>query len=76
MADSVFQKGDVVQLASGGPRMTVCGPSDYGSDSDLSCEWFDGKGNKHREDFDSATLIKPSTPQAAPGIVIRSFRRS
>ena len=35
--------GDVVQLKSGGPLMTI---SDAGSQGYWICSWFDGKVNK------------------------------
>lgn len=41
MADS-FKVGDIVQLKSGGPLMTVSNIDKYGYDDDLSaaCDWF------------------------------------
>ena len=49
-----FEKGDVVQLKSGGPPITV---SDI-EEEDVWCEWFDKKGVHHKEVFDVAMLIK------------------
>ncbi len=34
-----FQEGDVVQLKSGGPKMTVKAIDD---DGDVYCQWFSG----------------------------------
>ena len=45
MAD--FKEGDVVQLKSGGPPMTIKEIADYSVDESgslsASCVWFDGK---------------------------------
>ena len=46
-----LKQGDVVQLKSGGPRMTIKGIGKYGLASQTNralCEWFDGK--KRTED--------------------------
>jgi uncharacterized protein YodC (DUF2158 family) len=53
---SQFQVGDVVQLKSGGPVMTVENPSFQGGGGPVvRCEWFDAKGVKQvgtfREDM-------------------------
>lgn len=55
-----FKAGDVVQLKSGGPKMTIKGIGKYGlgakEDSAL-CVWFEK--NTHKEAlFDLATLTK------------------
>jgi uncharacterized protein YodC (DUF2158 family) len=41
---SEFQPGMVVQLKSGGPRMTVrrIGSGNVGGENDIDCEWFSG----------------------------------
>ena len=43
---SVLILGDVVQLKSGSPEMTICDIDDYSLDSksllSASCTWFDG----------------------------------
>lgn len=51
-----FKKGDVVQLNSGGPKMTVSDPSTL---SDLIyCQWF--AGNKLESGgFPPESLVKP-----------------
>ena len=41
--------GDVVQLKSGGPKMTICRTGDYspaGPAQGAYCEWFDGNEKK------------------------------
>ena len=53
MSDS-FKPGDVVQLNSGGPRMTVSAIGSHG----VSCEWFIG-GEVQRASFNAATLSDP-----------------
>jgi len=52
MSDS-FIVGDVVQLKSGGVKMTI----EEIDGNDISCVWFEGK-NSHRQTFVSATLKK------------------
>lgn len=46
MSEHGFVEGDVVQLKSGGPQMTIKGIGEYGvvphGDNAL-CEWFVGK---------------------------------
>lgn len=39
VSNGSIQAGDVVQLKSGGPRMTV----KWVTDGNAYCEWFDGK---------------------------------
>jgi uncharacterized protein YodC (DUF2158 family) len=46
MDETVFKEGDVVQLKSGGPKMTIKGIGKYGivaKEDNALCEWFDGK---------------------------------
>ena len=38
-----FKKGDVVQLKSGGPLMTI---SNYTQNDKVFCQWFNGKEPK------------------------------
>ena len=51
MAD--FKKGDLVQLKSGGPKMTVNNPMDHVSRCE--CQWFSGS-KLQRGFFDPETL--------------------
>ena len=37
-----FKTGDVVQLKSGGPKMTVTGYSSTGGRAEVYCTWFAG----------------------------------
>ena len=46
MSEHEFSDGDVVQLKSGGPQMTIKGIGKYGimpKEDNALCEWFDGK---------------------------------
>ena len=53
--------GDEVQLKSGGPRMTVTAIHEGG---DVSCSWFDDKGNRQGGSFPQAALrIAPEIPR-------------
>ena len=57
---SEINKGDVVQLKSGGPDMTVQALGDYTSSCDIDdgalCAWFDGPV-LHTEVFDRSALV-------------------
>ena len=54
-----FKKGDVVQLKSGGPKMTIDDIGEYGSGNSshirASCLWFDG-GERKEGEFSLDTL--------------------
>jgi len=55
-----FQKGDVVQLKSGGPTMTVQDIGDFSSSGiqdGILCVWFDGR-KKYSDVFDRSVLRK------------------
>ena len=41
MAKGAFKSGDIVELKSGGPKMTVKERSD--GDNEYLCQWFGGK---------------------------------
>jgi uncharacterized protein YodC (DUF2158 family) len=72
MTEPQFKKGDVVKLASGGPKMTVTGEGAYGTG--VACEWFDAKGNRQTGDFEPEALVKVP-PTGAPQIVVRKIQR-
>ena len=61
-----FQKGDVVQLKSGGPSMTVQDIGDFTGSSGIQdgvlCVWFEGK-KRESEVFDRAVLNKSEKPK-------------
>lgn len=53
-----FEKGDIVELKSGGPGMTVQTLGNFemkGIEDGALCVWFDGK-TKYQDVFDVATL--------------------
>jgi uncharacterized protein YodC (DUF2158 family) len=53
---AVFKKGDVVQLKSGGPRMTVTGYSELGN---VICRWFSsGKSTEETFPDDALNLVR------------------
>ena len=61
-----LQPGDLVQLKSGGPTMTV----DY-IDNDVSaayCVWFDESQARQRARFNLATLKKVESASAKSGV--------
>ncbi len=58
---SAFKKGDVVQLKSGGPKMTVVNLGDYsgmgmGPENGVACTWFDEKHKQISAVFDAETV--------------------
>lgn len=59
MAMSIFSIGDVVQLKSGGPLMTVesTGPDTSGRERVL-CVWFDSKESQQKNSFAVESLEK------------------
>jgi uncharacterized protein YodC (DUF2158 family) len=70
--EAEFSVGDVVQLKSGGPKMTIdtIGKFGMGSTRDQAkCVWFEG--TKRLEGlFELQTLTKPTAPKPSP--VMRS----
>lgn len=58
MADA-FKPGDIVQLKSGGPAMTVSEANGRGS---YQCEWFKGASNE-RAYFSEHTLKAYEAPK-------------
>lgn len=75
---SEFQKGDVVQLKSGGPRMTVSDVGDYsgfgmGPKDGVKCVWFEnvkGVQKNQSEVFDAAVLNKVDISRGPAFMVI------
>lgn len=62
---SAFSKGMVVQLVSGGPKMSVTDIGDYGplsAEDGVKCVWFDAKNIKCEEVFDAAVLVAYEPP--------------
>ncbi|MEZ8577912.1 YodC family protein [Vibrio splendidus] len=50
----MFQVGNQVQLASGGPVMTVSAIIDG---TTTECQWFDGNHTHHVQNFITLTLV-------------------
>jgi uncharacterized protein YodC (DUF2158 family) len=64
-----FEPGDVVQLKSGGPPMTV---EQVGNEA-VSCSWFEKVGNRQqleRETFPPIALTKYEPNSVVPFLVI------
>ena len=57
-SEGSFSPGDVVQLKSGGPRMTVAGPSEVHGADHVSCDWFED-GVRQSADFRVEQLQRP-----------------
>lgn len=49
-----FKAGDVVQLKSGGPAMTIA----WIDGSDARCEWFDNKNEPQGRSYKLVALIR------------------
>jgi uncharacterized protein YodC (DUF2158 family) len=58
--ENPWKPGDVVQLKSGGPSMTVAGEDEIGM---VICEWFVGT-NPQTKSFNPAVLKKYVAPTA------------
>ncbi len=57
-----FRVGEVVQLKSGGPKMTV---SSSGNDSDsVECTWFDDDNKPQYFTFPASALVKVEDNEA------------
>jgi uncharacterized protein YodC (DUF2158 family) len=58
-----FQAGNVVQLKSGGPRMTITGLGTAGGKESAWCAWFEGTENRSAvfpiEAIELAPELKP-----------------
>jgi len=59
MAEPLFNPGDVVQLKSGGPAMTVDSIIDRGKT--IECTWFDEKRQLQHAQF-SPAVLEPYEP--------------
>ena len=57
-----FQPGDLVQLKSGGPIMTVDRIPEYGG---VWASWF-AYGKRHEERFEALSLQPAAAPRARP----------
>jgi uncharacterized protein YodC (DUF2158 family) len=55
MSAEQIEEGDIVQLKSGGPAMTVLSVEQSGY---LLCKWFDDKSKSHHEQFPPRALRK------------------
>ncbi|MBT1516240.1 DUF2158 domain-containing protein [Bradyrhizobium sp. SRL28] len=73
---SEFKPGDLVQVKSGGPVMTVeqVGTSATFGEDFVSCVWFEKVGNKQvaqKETFAPAVLEKAEKPRASFSVGIQ-----
>jgi uncharacterized protein YodC (DUF2158 family) len=55
MSDKQFSVGDVVQLASGGPKMTVCGEGT--TKGCVYCKWFTKDEAVTGHEFNPGALV-------------------
>jgi uncharacterized protein YodC (DUF2158 family) len=56
-----FQEGDVVQLKSGGPKMTINKIEDWDGGRRAWCKWFQGTDSKE-DVFPVSSLKLPDDP--------------
>ncbi len=63
MENQQFQIGDIVQLKSGGPRMTVKDTSKFTTDADVYCQWFAGSKLESGH-FHPSTIVRVDEPEA------------
>ena len=56
-----FNIGDLVELKSGGPKMTVTRVDNLGIRTIVRCTWFAGS-KKEQGDFPSETLVPAPPP--------------
>ncbi len=74
MAEHKFKIGDIVQLKSGGPSMTVRGYEPVDSD-EVVCEWFD-KTTFCSKAFHQGTLTTYQSPVIIAGPTVRSIKNN
>lgn len=69
MARQRFEVGDVVQLKSGGPEMTACGPAASLTKDEVRCCWFNVFNSeqyaRQEAEFPAAAL-RLSRPKEVP----------
>lgn len=58
-----FKVGQIVQLRSGGPEMTVSEIDLYGKESFVECQWFGGR-KLEKGRFPVESLVEPSPDDA------------
>lgn len=63
MTKNKIEKGDTVQLKSGGPTMTV----QVCSQNLAYCVWFDEEATRKEGSFEVGTLVVVDPPPAAAG---------
>jgi uncharacterized protein YodC (DUF2158 family) len=65
----IFKVGDVMQLKSGGPNMTVTEIHPEHLGGDLVCSWIDSQGKDHVQAYPAAVL---QTSHTGPLMLSRS----
>ena len=66
---AVFKIGDVVQLKSGGPTMTIVEIMDIDGETNYGCQWFVGDEINNGV-FSKDVLMAGQTGSLSPGKVI------
>jgi uncharacterized protein YodC (DUF2158 family) len=71
MADEPLRPGDVVELKSGGPRMTITSIRN----DEANVAWFDDEGEQHETGFKVVALRKADGSEGRPALTrVRSDR--
>jgi uncharacterized protein YodC (DUF2158 family) len=71
---SGYQLGDVVQLKSGGPAMTVVGFAGPG-DAQIECQWFTLEMKPAKAIFPEAALVHPDAAAEVANRLARHLSR-
>jgi len=64
-----FKKGDVVQLKSGGPKMTVDEIETTQSGVEVICVWYNDKSNSFERKGFSVEALTIYTPPSQPKVI-------
>ena len=67
---SPLKVGDIVQLRSGGPNMTVAFVTNEG----LACSWFEGRRHHEKIFVGAALQRQPELPAGVPDIILQFVR--
>jgi uncharacterized protein YodC (DUF2158 family) len=62
-----WKVGDMVQLKTGGPEMTVAG-ADAKDPDKVACDWFDSKGTAKSKSFHEDQLVEYDPDEEPPAI--------
>ena len=67
MSNDLFKEGDVVELKSGGPLMTVSGEGKFGGRDMLVCRWWNTSTEKFETDHFIQSALRKYDSRSAKG---------